>query len=456
MTAAKVAFVTQSLTAAQARRIFLDAQGLASKRRAKRPNAQDYAAYLERQGVVQLDTVNVLARAHYLPFFSRLGAYDTGDLDTYLWGAPDGHGTHTFEHWGHEASVMPRELLPALHHRMAAGHSWQSRARDRLEEERPGLIALVRAFVTERGPVTSSDVEHLSPRETKRGTWWDTSHVKDALDLLFITGELASSRGKSFARTYDATQRAWGLSPAVGKPAWSLPADEGRQQLFDRALSACGIGTPADLCDHFRLPLRPGKNAPDAAGGAAWAASAVERGLAEWVTVEGWREPALLATGGPTQEAPWHRAARDPGRATGAALLSPFDPVCWYRPRLERMFRMEYRIEIYTPAPKRVYGYYCLPFLLGDQMVARVDLKADRKQGVLRVEAAWREEFTVAGARRKTDADVAGGLAAQLGEMARWLGLDAIDIATRGNLAAVLKDAALTDATPTTPLSPGP
>ncbi len=446
VTAAKVAFVTQSLTAAQARRIFLDAQGLASKRRAKRPSAQSFGAYLERQGVLQLDTVNVLARAHYLPFFSRLGPYDAHELDSYLWGAHDGHGTHTFEHWGHEASVMPRALLPALHHRMAAGHSWQARTRDRLEAERPGLISQVRGFVNERGPVTSSEVEPLSPRETKRGTWWDTSHVKDALDLLFITGELASSRGKNFARTYDATQRAWGLSPAAGTPHWALTADEARQQLFDRALSACGIGTLADLCDHFRLPLRPSKNAPDAAGGAAWAASAVERGLAEWVSVEGWREPALLATGEPTPQAPWHRAARDPGRATGAALLSPFDPVCWYRPRLERMFGMEYRIEIYTPAPKRVYGYYCLPFLLGDQMVARVDLKADRKACVLRVEAAWRDERTVPGARRRAYSEVAVTLVAELGEMARWLGLDAIDVAPRGNLAAALTGAALTGA----------
>jgi len=391
--------------------------------------------------VLQLDTVNVLARAHYLPFFSRLGPYDTGALDTYLWGAPDGHGAHTFEHWGHEASVMPDALLPAMHHRMASDGNWMARTRRRLETERPGLIAQVLSFVNEHGPVTSTQVEHLSPRAAKRGTWWDTSHVKDALDLLFITGEVASSRGKNFARTYDATERAWGLSPAAPTPSWALPVDAGRQELFDRALSACGIGTPADLCDHFRLPLKPGKNAPDAAGGGAWAASAVERGIAEWVTVEGWAGPALLAMGRPTPEAPWRRPAKDPGRATGAALLSPFDPVCWYRPRLERIFGMEYRIEIYTPAPKRVYGYYCLPFLLGDQMVGRIDLKADRKAGVLRVAAAWREDRAVAGARRRTDDDIAGALTEELAGMTGWLGLDAIEVAPRGNLAASLADA---------------
>ncbi len=436
--AATVTLVTQSLSAAQARRTFLDAQGLASKRPARRPRERDFAAYLARQGVLQLDTVNVLVRAHYMPFFSRHGPYDTKALDTYLWGAPDGHGAHTFEHWGHEASVMPDELLPAMHHRMATQVNWMSRRRDRLEAERPGLIAQVRDFVNDHGPVTSNQVEHLSPREAKRGTWWDTSHVKDALDLLFITGEVASSRGRNFARTYDATESAWGLPPAAPTPAWALCAEAGRQELFDRALSACGIGTPADLCDHFRLPFKPGKNAPDAAGGAAWAASAVERGLAERVTVEGWSEPALLATGGPTPEEPWHRPAADPGRATGAALLSPFDPVCWYRPRLERMFGMEYRIEIYTPAPKRVYGYYCLPFLLGDQMVGRVDLKADRKAGVLRIAAAWREERAMRGARRRTDGEVALALANELGEMRNWLGLEAIDVAPKGNLAPAL------------------
>lgn len=388
--------------------------------------------------MLQLDTVNVLARAHYLPIFSRLGPYATDAFDTYLWGAPDGHGAHTFEHWGHEASVMPDDLLPAMHHRMVNDGTWKSRTRDRLEAERPGLIAQVRAFVNDRGPVTSGEVEHLSPRVSKRGTWWDTSHVKDALDLLFITGEVASSRGKNFARTYDATPRAWGLPPASPCPSWALPADAGRQELFDRALSACGIGTPADLCDHFRLPIRPGKNAPDAAGGAAWAASAVERGLAEWVTVEGWADPALLAVGQPTPEAPRHRPASDPGRATGAALLSPFDPVCWYRPRLERMFGMEYRIEIYTPGPKRVYGYYCLPFLLGDQMVGRVDLKADRKAGVLRVAAAWREERTVSGARRRSDVEVATALADELGAMRDWLGLDSVEVVEQGSLARAL------------------
>ncbi len=434
-----VSLVTRTVSAALARRVFLNAQGLARTRPSRAARERDFAAYLAAQGVLQLDTVNVLARAHYLPLFSRFGAFDLARADAFLWGDAAGHSPHAFEHWGHEASVMPRELLPAMHHRMVGASSWQSRSRERLDSERPGLIDSARDLVNSAGPVVGADVSHLAPRERRKGPWWDNDHAKDALEYLFIAGKVAASRGRHFTRTYDATERAWGLPPADavspdGAHPWGIPADQARQQLFDRALAACGIGTVADLCDHFRLPLRPGKNAPDAAGGDAWAASAVERGLAEWVDVDGWKSPALMAVGGPTADAPWHRAAADPGRATGAALLSPFDPVCWYRPRLERMFGMDYRIEIYTPAPKRVYGYYCLPFLLGDQMVGRVDLKADRKAGVLRVQSAWREERAAPGARRRSDGDIAAALSTELDLMARWLGLNEVETTGRGNL----------------------
>ncbi|WP_291379129.1 crosslink repair DNA glycosylase YcaQ family protein [Demequina sp.] len=435
--------MTLAVSAAQARRVFLHAQGLARKRPSRAVRERDFAAYLDTQGVLQLDTVNVLARAHYMPLFSRFGPYPLARAEAFLWGDAKGHSAHAFEHWGHEASVMPRELLPAMHHRMVSGVSWQSKWRDRLDAERPGLIDGVRALVEEQGPLVGADVEHLAPRDGPKGPWWDTSHTKDALEYLFIAGKVAASRGRHFARTYDATARAWGLPPADavdagGSHPWGLPPADARQQLFERALAACGIGTVADVCDHFRLPLRPGTRAPDAAGGEAWAASAVERGLAEWVEVEGWNAPALMAVGGPSDAAPWHRAAADPGRATGAALLSPFDPVCWFRPRLLRMFGMDYTIEIYTPEHKRVYGYYCLPFLLGDQMVGRVDLKADRKAGTLRVQAAWREERAVTGARRRTDAEIASALAAELETMRGWLGLEAVAVESRGNLAPAL------------------
>ncbi|MFV0634055.1 winged helix-turn-helix domain-containing protein [Demequina sp.] len=433
-----------SLSAAQARRIFLNAQGLARRRPSRRVRERDFASYLEFQGVLQLDTVNVLARAHYLPMFSRFGAYATADLDQFLWGAPDGHSAHAFEHWGHEASVMPLDVLPLMHHRMVARTTWRDHREAWLASERPGLVDEVRAWVEQSGPVVGADVEHLAPREGPKGPWWDRSHTKTALELLFLTGTVGASRGKHFARTYDSTVRAWRTVAAdfgdgSGEPhPWALPAAAARQALFDRALSACGISTPKDLCDHFRLPYQVGSRGMTEGGARAWAESAVERGLAQWVEVEGWTEPALLATAEPSPEAPWRRVAADPGRATASALLSPFDPVCWFRPRLKRMFGMDYRIEIYTPQPKRVYGYYCLPLLVGDQIPARFDLKADRKAGTLLVQSSWREPTTAPGARRLSDERIAATALTELEAMAQWLGLPRIHVAPVGDLAPAL------------------
>ena len=428
------AVAAPALSAAAARRIFLNAQGLSRARPSRRVGATQFAAYLAAQGVLQLDTVNVFARAHHMPMFSRFGPYDRAALDKYLWGDPEGHSAHTFEHWGHEASVMPLDLLPAMHFKMQNPSTWKLETRHRLEAERPGLIEAVRQAVVAEGPLSAGALEHLAPREKARGTWWDYSHVKAALEYLFFTGELAVSRAQQFTRTYDDPERAWGVSRAsVGD--WGLPAEAAEELLFDRALAATGIGTPRDIADHFRLIAPVGKGLPDALR---CAASAVARGIAQWVTVEGWEEPALLAVGEASASAPWHRPAVDPGRATGAALLSPFDPVCWYRPRLLRMFGMDYRIEIYTPGPKRIYGYYCLPFVLGDQIVGRVDLKSDRAAGVLRVAAAWRETTTVAGARRRSDSEIAAALATQLDAARAWEGLDGIEVAPTGNLAGAL------------------
>ncbi len=436
------ALSSAALSPAQARRIFLNAQSLARSRRGGRVRDGHFGDYLARQGVLQLDSVNVFARAHYLPLFSRLGAYRPEALDGYLWGDAAGHSPHTFEHWGHEASVMPRSLLPALHHRMVRSNTWKARTEERLESERPGLVAQVRAAVSEHGPVAAGALDHLAPRQSPRGSWWDHSHVKDSLELLFITGRVAASRGRHFTRTYDQPDRAWGM-PAADRGEWGLAPEAAHQELFDRALAACGIGTVRDLADHFRLV---GSGGPRLADARRWADTAVARGVAQWVTVEGWGEPALLAVkhdagASGADPVPWHRPAEDPGRATGAALLSPFDPVCWYRPRLERMFGVEYRIEIYTPAPQRQYGYYCLPFLLGDQIVARVDLKADRGAGVLRVEAAWLERGLAPGARRRTAGDVADALARELHLAAAWQGLGEVEVSENGTLARELTTA---------------
>lgn len=413
--------MSADLSASEARRIFLNAQGIATRRPRRRVREADFAQYLDRQGVLQLDSVNVFARAHYMPLFSRYGAYDPAALDEFLWGPPDGHGAHGFEHWGHEAAVMPLSLLPAMRPRMTKDGRWAKATRERLRAESPGLIEDVLAAVNERGPVTAGDLEHLSPRQRPKGTWWDYSHVKLALEYLFLVGDVAGSRGRNFTRTYDSTERAWGEA-AAHAPALSLT--EGRQLFFDHAIGSVGVGTLRDIADHFRLLAPKSLTASELPP---FAESAVERGLAQWVSVEGWSEPTLLATG-----------AADPGRATASALLSPFDPVCWFRPRLERMFAVDYRIEIYTPAPKRQYGYYCLPFLLGDQIVARVDLKADRKNKALVVLAAWREPGTAPGARRRPDTAVASALREELATAAAWQGLETVVVEPRGDLAAAL------------------
>lgn len=406
-----------TLSAAQVRRIFLNAQGLARKRASssRRIGPGHFRDYLRRQGVLQLDSVNVLARAHYMPLYSRYGPYRHADLDEYLWSSRE-----TFEHWGHEASVLPIELLPLLRFRMDDKHWLNTNVGSYLEKKSPGLVEKVEEAVRQHGPLTAADIAHLD-NDSKRGSggWWNNSDVKWALDMLFYVGRVAISGRPGFQRLYDSPERTWGEHAA--KPG--LSKDEARQQLFDIALAATGIGTPGDIGDHFRIKKTPSK---------ALAESAVERGLGTWVEVEGWKERAVLATG-----------AADPGRATGNALLSPFDPVCWYRDRLERMFACEYRIEIYTPAPKRKYGYYCLMFLLGDQIVARVDLKADRKAdkgaGALLVQASWREESVAPGARRRGDDEVAFALAEELRLMAHWLGLAEVRVEPKGDLAPALR-----------------
>ena len=403
-----------TLSAAQARRVFLHAQGLARRRPNRRVGTRQFRDYLERQGVLQLDSVNVLARAHYLPLFSRHGPYDRDAFDAYLWSSGE-----VFEHWGHMASVMPRRLFPLMRHRMdEEATRWSKYIAEKVEAVKPGLVAAVEEAVQRHGPLTAADLEHLEEAEArKRGGWWDWSATKTVLEYLFLTGRVAIAGRPNFQRLYGAPEQVWGEA-AEAEP---LAAEEARQALFDHAIEAAGIGTVADLADHFRFKQTPAER---------YARSAVERGLADWVQVEGWRKPALLA-----------RSAEEPARATASALISPFDPAVWFRDRLVRMFGMHYRIEIYTPAAKRVYGYYTLPFLLGDQMVARVDLKAERKAGQLVSKAAWLEEQPAPGARRKGVDEVASALASELKLMAQWLGLDEVVVEPPGTLSCALEAA---------------
>ena len=390
----------RTLTIAQARRVALGAQGFARPRPDGRVDVRHLRRVLGHNGVVQLDSVNVAARAHYLPFFSRLGTYDRDRLDAWLWWSGE-----NFEYWGHEASVMPMAVHPLLRHRMTGIHPW--RGVQRLAEEHPGYVDQVLAQVRAEGPLSVSDLEHAGSRG---GSWWGWNLGRVALEWLYAKGDLAiHHRDAQFTLYYDAYERV--IPPAV-RAAPLVPAPDAHRELLLLAARAHGVGTVHDLADHWRIRITDARSA---------LAALLAVGAVEEVRVAGWREPAYLDP-----------AAALPRRIRARALLSPFDPVVWFRPRAERLFGFRYRIEIYVPRHKREYGYYVLPFLLDDRLVGRVDLKADRGAGILRVHGAFAEE----GVDR---ARVARALATELAQLAGWLGLEEIAVADRGDLATALR-----------------
>ncbi|BCB87717.1 winged helix-turn-helix domain-containing protein [Phytohabitans suffuscus] len=390
--------VPESLSIAQARRITLAAQGFADPAPAGPVTMRHLRRVLSRTGLLQIDSVNVLQRAHYLPIYSRLGPYPTALLDRAAYGRPP----ELFEYWGHEASLIPTALHPALRWRMAGAHAWGGVRR--IADEDPKLVDWVRDEVRVNGPLTAAEIEHEAPRET--GNWgWNWSSVKRALEYLFWAGEVvAARRNGSFARVYDLPERV--LPAAVLAAPTPTPA-EAYRELVAVAARSLGVAAEIELRDYFRLPV---------AGARAAIPELVEAGVLVPVEVRGWRQPAYL-----------HADAKLPRWVRGDTLVSPFDPLIWERARTERLFGFSYRIEIYTPAHKRVHGYYVLPFLQGDRFTARVDLKADRKAGVLRVPAAWLEP----GADPDTTAT---GLAAELRRLAGWLGLSEVAPPEGGDL----------------------
>jgi uncharacterized protein YcaQ len=391
--------VREQLSADEARRVALRATGLAAPRPLAEPGARQLRALVDRLGVVQIDSVNVLTRAHYLPAFSRLGPYEPEALDRLAHYAP----RRLFEYWGHEASLLPVRLHPLLRWRMerAADDAWGGMRR--MHRERPELLGRVLDEIRERGPIAASDISHdEGPR--KSGSWWGWSDVKRAVEFLFWSGQVTSARRRGFERLYDVPERV--LPPdvlAVPTP----PVEEAQRELVRVSARALGIATERDLRDYFRLPVADAR---------ARITELVEAGELATVSVAGWREPGYL-----------HPEASIPRRASATALVAPFDPLVWERPRVERLFGMRYRIEIYVPAPKRVHGYYVLPFLLRDALVARVDLKSDRQAGVLRVQAAHAEP--------DAPPDTAEALRAELETMAGWLGLGGVAVEPRGDLA---------------------
>jgi uncharacterized protein YcaQ len=394
----------EQLSLAQARRIALAAQGFTDPTPTGAPTRRHLRRVLGRVGLLQIDSVNVLQRAHYLPLYSRLGPYDTNLIDRAAYRRPH----ELFEYWGHEASLLPVELQPLMRWRMATAHPWGGIAR--LAQEKPDLIDWVLAEVDRAGPLSASQIEaDAAPRKENWG--WNWSDTKTALEWLFWRGEVVvAKRNGAFARLYDLPERV--LPAEVLAVPTPEPADAHRE-LVRLASRSLGVAAEAELRDYFRLPVAGFKQA---------LRDLVEDGELLPVAVPGWRQSAYL-----------HREAKLPRWIRASTLLSPFDPVVWERGRTERLFDFVYRIEIYTPAERRIHGYYVLPYLYNDRLVARLDLKADRLAGVLRTPAAWAE--------RGMPAEAVPALAAELHRLAGWLGLSEVAAPDRGDLARDLRDA---------------
>lgn len=395
---------SESLSASAARRIALAAQGFGSPRPNGAANLGHVKRAIDRLGLLQIDSVNVLARAHYLPLFSRLGNYNSRHLDGLAWGRRSRRGL--FEFWAHEASLLPLDSHPLWRWRMAraaAAHTGDIKNKLHVfRREKGAFIDEVRRQLVARGPLAASDLEAGT---AKTGPWWGWSDAKYAMEWLFFAGEVTTAtRRGAFERVYDLTERV--LPPAVQ----ALPTPEpaaAQRELVRIAARALGIATARDLRDYFRLPVDDFK---------ARLAELVEAGDLLPAAVEGWKQPAYLDP-----------AARQPRRIEARALLAPFDPLIWERDRTERLFDFFYRIEIYTPVAKRTHGYYVLPFLLDDRLVARVDLKADRANSRLLAHAAHLEPGSDV-------AKVAGPLLEELRLMADWLGLDGLALPRAGAL----------------------
>ncbi|GAA1396849.1 winged helix-turn-helix domain-containing protein [Luteococcus peritonei] len=405
----------------QARRIALAAQGFGRPRRDRPVTMREVQGEIDRLAQFQIDSISVLARAHQMPLYSRLGAYDVGLLER----AASRRPRRLFEYWGHAASLVDVRLEPALRFRMARarGEAWGGIRR--VVEEHPGLVDFVLDEVRERGPVTAREIEYEEQRD--RSHWgWNWSATKRALEWHFWSGRItAASRNAAFERRYDLPER---VLPAEVVATPTPDDHQAHVILVRRAARALGVASEACLADYFRLSRAETRAA---------IAELEQLGELEPVRVRGWKPQAWLWKG--NQELP---AARIPRRITGRALVSPFDSLIFERSRALALFDLDYRIEIYVPAAQRRHGYYVYCFLLDEHFAARVDLKADRRAGVLRVLSSWAEP----GCPHET-AQVVRELAAELRELAAWLGLGEVEIGARGDLAAALHGA-MAPATP--------
>ena len=417
--------VRSSLSAAEARRIALAAQGFcgstargsttpgSGRSTADAPGARRLKSEISRLGLLQLDSVNVFERSHYLPVFARLGAYDRATFDRLAFSRPSSY----IEYWAHEAALIPVDTWPLMRWRMRRLREKSAAdVSDWSHRNRPMLDWLL-SELAEKGPLAARAIEHDAT--TRTGPWWGWSDVKIGLETLFRWGDVVSAGRTRFERVYALPEQV--LPTSVLNR--DVSAADARRMLVEHSARASGVGTTSDLADYFRLRVDETVAA---------LRDLEEAGIVSRVNVEGWGQLAWL-----------HRDARVPRRVEAAALLSPFDPVVWQRERALRMFGFHYRIEIYTPAPKRLFGYYSLPILIDDALVGRIDLKSDRKRGVLMVQSAWAEADVVA-------PDVAGRVAGLVRNAAAWQGLGGIEIADKGTLASALASA-LPSALPQTP-----
>ncbi len=390
-----------TLSGPEARRIALAAGGFA-RPRAERPGTRQLTGALTRMATLQIDSVNVFARSHYMPLFSRLGAYDTAALDRLLFARRPPY----VEYWAHVAAFIRAEDWSLFAFRMAELRAKYADPADSWMRRHADTVAWVREELAGRGALRPAQIERDVPAGA-RGPWWDWDEVKQALEYLWLVGEVAIAGRRGFERRY---ALAGDVIPAAVLAA-PVARPDAIRELVRRAARAYGVATAADLADYWRIRDRPA--ILTAVG------DLVDAGELVPVTVAGWQ------VGGRPARAWLHRDAVVPRRVDAAALLTPFDPLVWFRDRAERMFDFAYRIEIYTPAARRRYGYYSLPVLVGDDVVARVDLKADRATGTLRVQSAWWEPGAPAGA--------AGRVAAEIALAARWQGLEEISVSRWGD-----------------------
>ena len=374
------------------------------KARPAAPGRRHVLATIETLGLLQIDSVNVVSRSHYLPLFSRLGDYPRTLLEDVAWGQTPA----LVEYWGHEASLMPRDLHPLFRWRMADARAgvgvWKGVAK--FLDSHPDFIAAALDEIRRRGPISAGELE-IGARKGPGG-WWSWSEGKRALECLFWIGELTTAtRRAGFERVYGTPEQ---VLPAALIETPTPSREDAHRALITRAATAMGVATERDLRDYFRMGPAETR---------ARIAELVEEGVLIRASVEGWEQTAYVAAG----------AAR-PRKIEARALLSPFDNLIWFRERTERIFDVRVRLEIYTPAHLRIHGYYVLPFLQGEALTARVDLKSDRKTGRLLVQAAHAEPTA--------DRETPAALATELRLMARWLGLPEVSVADRGDLAESL------------------